>query len=130
MSQLRQFFLLNMHKSFLFTSLAVLITFFLLVLADLVPFWMPMMGEMLVLLIVTVLLMVWAGLIVSETAHDEREVHIKTQSGRFAYVAGLLVLLTALVVQGFAHAIDPWILVSLAAMVTAKLFARLYLERK
>lgn len=119
-----------MHKPLLFSTLSVLITFFLLVLADLVPFWMPMMGEMIALLVVTVLLLVWAGLVVSESADDEREVYIKSQSGRVAYVAGLFVLVVALVVQGMAHTIDPWIPVALAVMVSAKLLARLYLDRQ
>ncbi len=96
-----------MFKSFLFTALALVITFFLLALADFIPFWMPMMGEMVALVMVTVLLLVWAGLIVSETASDEREVHIKSQSGRVAYVAGMLVLILALTIQGLAHTIDP-----------------------
>jgi len=119
-----------MHKSFLFTSLAFVITFFLLALADFIPFWMPMMGEMIALMMVTVLLLIWAGLIVSESANDEREVYIKSQSGRVAYVAGLLVLILALVVQGLAHAIDPWIPVALAVMVSTKLLTRLYLDRQ
>jgi|JI10StandDraft_1071094.scaffolds.fasta_scaffold253479_2 hypothetical protein len=119
-----------MHKSFLFTTLALVITFFLLALADFIPFWMPMMGEMVALVMVTVLLLIWAGLIVSETANDEREVNIKSQSGRVAYVAGMLVLMLALVLQGLAHAIDPWIPVVLAVMVSTKLLARLYLDRQ
>ena len=119
-----------MHKSFLFTALALVITFFLLALADFIPFWMPMMGEMVALVLVTVLLLIWAGLIVSESASDEREVNIKSQSGRVAYVAGLLVLLVALITEGLAHSIDPWIPVVLAVMVSTKLLARLYLDRQ
>jgi hypothetical protein len=117
-----------MNKTFLHSTVATLIAFFLLVLADLVPFWMPMMGEMVALLVVTVLLLVWAGFIMLETAADEREVQLKVQSGRVAYLAGLGVLMVALVVQGLAHAIDPWIPIALAAMVLAKIGARLYLE--
>ncbi len=119
-----------MHKSFLFTALALIITFCLLALADFIPFWMPMMGEMVALVVVTVLLLIWAGLIVSESANDEREVYIKSQSGRIAYVAGLLVLMIALVTQGLAHTIDPWIPVVLAVMVSTKLLTRLYLDRQ
>jgi len=85
---------------------------------------------MVALVMVTVLLLIWAGLIVSETASDEREVNIKSQSGRVAYVAGMLVLMLALIMQGLAHAIDPWIPVTLAVMVSTKLLARLYLDRQ
>lgn len=118
-----------MHKPVLFSSLTIIITFCLLVLADLVPFWMPMMGELVALVGVTVLLLVWAGLVVSESAHDEREIVIASRSGRVAYMAGLLVLVVALVVQGWLHMIDPWVPIALAVMVSAKLLARLYLDR-
>jgi phosphoglycerol transferase MdoB-like AlkP superfamily enzyme len=116
------------NNVFIHTAIALLISFFALVLADLIPFWMPMMGEMTVLLIATVLLIVWVGFILFETVHDEREAMLRHQSGRFAYLAGISVLLCALVVQGFAHAIDPWIPVTLAVMVVVKQAVRLYLE--
>ncbi len=117
-----------MNKNYLHSGVAIVLAFFLLTLADLVPFWMPMMGEMTALLLVVILLLVWAGFVMQETAHDEREVLLKMKSGRVAYLSGLGVLMVALVVQGFAHAIDPWIAVALAVMVVAKLFTRLYEE--
>ena len=110
------------------TVVAILISFFLLALADLIPFWMPMMGEMIALLIVTILLLVWISFVVTEKAVDEREVQLKTQSGRVAYLAGIAVLMMGLIVQGFAHTIDPWIPTALMVMVLAKFFTRLYLE--
>lgn len=118
-----------MSKKVTLVCLAIVLSFFLLALADLIPFWMPMMGEMIALLIVTVLLLAWAGFIVSESVEDEREVHLTMQSGRLAYVAGFLTLVCALVMQGFAHAIDPWIPVTLAMMVVSKLLGRIYFDR-
>lgn len=117
-----------MNKNYLHIIVAAVLTFFLLTLADLVPFWMPMMGEMTALLLVVILLLVWAGFVMQETAHDEREVVLKMKSGRVAYLSGLGVLMLALIVQGFAHAIDPWIAIALAVMVVSKLVSRLYLE--
>jgi hypothetical protein len=117
-----------MNKNHLHILVAVVLAFFLLTLADLIPFWMPMMGEMIALLIVSLLMLVWAGFVMKETAHDEREVLLKMKSGRIAYLSGLGVLMVALIVQGFTHAIDPWIAVALAVMVLAKLFTRLYEE--
>ena len=117
-----------MNKNYLHSGVAIVLAFFLLTLADLVPFWMPMMGEMTALLLVVILLLVWAGFVMQETAHDEREVLLKMKSGRVAYLSGLGVLMVALVVQGFAHAIDPWIAVALVVMVVAKLFTRHYEE--
>jgi len=118
-----------MHKTHLHVIVALVLAFFLLTLADLVPFWMPMMGEMTVLLIVAALMLVWAGFIMRERAADEREVVLTMKSGRVAYLSGLVVLLFALIVQGIAHSIDPWIATALAVMVLAKLFTRLYIER-
>ena len=87
-----------------------------------------MMGEMVALTLVSVGLIVWAGFILQEQPQDEREVVLKMKSGRIAYVSGLAILLTALIVQGMQHSIDPWIAVSLGVMVAAKLIARTYLE--
>jgi len=117
-----------MHKSYVHLLVGLVLSFFLLVLADLIPFWMPMMGQMVALLIVVVLLLVWAGFVLKEHAHDEREALLTMRSGRTAYLAGLAMLLLALIVQGMAHAIDPWIAGALLVMVLAKLGTRLFVE--
>lgn len=117
-----------MNKNYLHITVGLVLAFFLLTLADLVPFWMPMMGEMIALLIVSLLMLTWVGFVMKEVAHDEREVLLKMKSGRLAYLSGLAVLMLALIVQGFTHAIDPWIAIALAVMVVSKLFSRLYLE--
>jgi hypothetical protein len=117
-----------MNKKYLHIIVAAVLAFFLLTLADLVPFWMPMMGELVALLVVVILLLVWAGFVLQETAHDEREVLLKMKSGRVAYLSGLGVLMVALIVQGMGHDIDPWIAVALAVMVVAKLVTRLFEE--
>ncbi len=109
---------------------ALILAFFLLALADLLPFWMPNMNEMLVLLLATLLILVWAGFVMYERATDEREVMLRMHAGRVAYLSGIVVLATGLVVQGFAHAVDPWIPVTLGVMVLSKLGARLYLDRE
>jgi uncharacterized membrane protein len=117
-----------MNKNYLHIIVAVVLAFFLLALADLIPFWMPMMGEMIALLIVVMLMLVWAGFVMKEATHDEREVLIKMKSGRVAYLSGLGVLMVGLVVQGYNHAIDPWVAIALAVMVLAKLSTHLYEE--
>lgn len=106
----------------------IVLTFFLLTLADFVPFWMPMMGEMIALLIVVLLMIVWVAFIIKEKTTDEREVALKLRSTRIAYLSGLAVLMAALITQGLSHAIDPWVAVAVAVMVVVKLYTRLYLE--
>lgn len=117
-----------MNKNYLHIVVAGVLAFFLLALADLIPFWMPMMGEMIALLVVVILMLVWAGFVMQEVAHDEREVILKMKSGRLAYLSGLGVLMVALIVQGFAHTIDPWIAVTIAVMVVSKLISRFCFE--
>lgn len=117
-----------MNKKIIQSVVAGVVIFFLIVLADMVPFWMPMMGEMLVLLLVTICLLIWVGFVLAERAVDEREVYLAMKSSRVAYVAGVLVLAVALVVEGIAGAIDPWIPISLAVMVGSRVLTRLYWE--
>jgi hypothetical protein len=100
----------------------------LVALADLLPFWMPNMGEMFALTCASGLLIVWAGFVMFEKAGDERETSHRMHAGRVAYLSGLAVLTVGLVVQGFQHAIDPWIAFALSAMVLSKLVARTWLE--
>lgn len=116
-----------MNKKVVQVTMSVTLGFFLLVLADLIPFWMPM-GNIFALLLVTVLLMAWACIILVEQVSDEREVYLKMMAGRVAYLSGMAVLLTALLVQGLSETIDPWIPVALATMVVSKLLTRIYLE--
>jgi hypothetical protein len=111
-------------------GVALAIIFFLLALGDFLPFWMPNMNEMLVLLIVTLLMLTWSGFVMYEKAFDEREVMLRMHAGRIAYLSGIGVLLIALIVQGLNHTIDPWIMLALAVMVISKLGARLYLDRE
>ncbi len=109
---------------------ACVLVFFLLALGDFLPFWMPNMDEMILLLVVTLLMLVWSGFVMYEKAIDEREVMLRMHAGRVAYLSGIGVLLIALIVQGFNHAIDPWIMLALGVMVVMKLGSRLYLDRE
>jgi hypothetical protein len=115
-----------MKNNIIKIGVALVLVFFLATLADLVPFWMPQMNEMMLLLIVSVLLLVWVGFVMFEQVGDEREAVHRMNAGRIAYLSGIGVLTLGLVVQGFNHSIDPWIAVSLAVMVVSKLSAYLY----
>jgi hypothetical protein len=90
---------------------------------------MPQAGLTAALLAAAALMCVWAGFVMYEKAADEREEAHRMQAGRAAYLSGLAVLTAALVFQGLAHDIDPWISAALAAMVLVKLGARLYSDR-
>ncbi|MBM3272065.1 hypothetical protein FJY94_02150 [Candidatus Kaiserbacteria bacterium] len=90
---------------------------------------MPSAVQMAALLAATLFAVVWAGFVVAEQSHDERELVHRMHAGHIAYLSGIGVLTVALLVQGFEHAIDPWILVALGVMVVSKVAARWYSER-
>ena len=115
-----------MNKTYLQLLVGVALIILLLGLSDFVPFWMPGMTETIILLVVALLLGVWASFVMYEETADEREATYNLQAGRVSYLAGMSVLLLALLVQGFMYAIDPWILIALGVMVVAKLATKLY----
>lgn len=65
---------------------------------------------------------VFAGLLWKEQAADEREGQIIDRGGRFAYLTGMSVLIIALVTQSFNHAVDGWLVVTIATMIVSKQF--------
>ena len=101
----------------------------LVLLSDPFMLWMPAGAQMAALLLATVLVCLWAGFVLHERPADEREALHAMQAGRIAYLSGIAVLTLALLVQGFAHTLDPWVLSALGVMVVAKLVARLYIDR-
>ena len=101
----------------------------LVILSDQFMLWMPEMGLMAALLAFAALACVWMGFVAYERAGDERDAAHRMYAGRFAYLAGVGVLTLALVLQGLAHSIDPWISLALGIMIVTKLAARLYLDR-
>ena len=107
---------------------AVVLVVLLVLLTDPFMLWMPMGAQLTVLLAAAVLACVWAGFVLYERASDEREMLHTLHAGRVAYLSGIAVLTVALIYQGFAHAIDPWITLALGVMVVAKLIARLYTD--
>ena len=115
------------NKLYYIATACILVTL-LLLLSDPFMFWMPAPLQMAALLGIAVLAIVWAGFVMFEKSHDEREAIHKMQAGRIAYLSGIAILTTALIVQGLAHNIDPWISLTLGAMVVSKLFARFYSE--
>jgi ABC-type nickel/cobalt efflux system permease component RcnA len=72
----------------------------------------------------------FAGFILKEKALDEREnIHI-LKAGRLSYLVGVGTLILGVIVQGFNHEIDPWLVLALCAMVFSKLISRIYSQFK
>ena len=110
-------------------SIAILLIVCLTLLSDPFMLWMPMGAQMAALLGAAVLLAIWTGFVMYERAPDEREAVHRMNAGRMAYLSGIVLLTIALVTQGLAHDIDPWISVTLGTMVLVKLLSRFYSER-
>jgi len=67
-----------------------------------------------------------AILILLERGDDERELSHRALAGRAGFLTGSSVLLLAVIWQAFHGPVDPWLIIALCGMVTAKAFARWY----
>lgn len=109
--------------------LAVVLVVLLFALTDPFMYWMPEAAAMITLVVAAALVAVFAGFVLKENGGDERDAAHRHFAGRVAYLAGLIVLTAALVVQGFTYTLDPWVSVSLGVMILVKIAARAYADR-
>ena len=107
---------------------AIVLIILLILIGNPFMFWMPSMLLATILVVITALIFVWAGFVLTEEAHDEREEWHRTNAGRAAYIGAAGMLTIALVYQGFTHTIDLWIPATLAVMILAKLFTRFFAD--
>jgi hypothetical protein len=87
-------------------------------------FWMPDMMVMSMLAITLALFGIFASFILRERSVDEREDQHKSLAGRNAFLAGSGILTLGIVIQGYTHAVDPWLVFTLIGMVAVKLITR------
>lgn len=92
-------------------------------------FWMPDMMVIGMLAGALVLFGVFASFILREDSHDERDDYHRTLAGRNAFLAGSAVLIMGIVVQGYSHAVDPWLVVALTVMVVVKIATRIWSDK-
>lgn len=92
-------------------------------------FWMPDMMVMSMLAIALVLFGVFASFILREKSIDERDDQHRTLAGRNAFLAGSATLILGIIVQGYSHAVDPWLVVALIVMVVAKIGTRIWSDK-
>ena len=92
-------------------------------------FWMPNMMVIGMLIIVLVLFGFFASFILREASHDERDDVHKGLAGRYAFLGGALVLILGIVVQGYDHMVDPWLVLALTTMVVVKVLSRIWSDR-
>ncbi len=87
-------------------------------------FWMPDMMVMCMLASALALFGVFASFILREKSIDEREEQHKSLAGRNAFLAGSGILTIGIVVQGYTHTVDPWLVLTLIGMIATKLITR------
>jgi ABC-type multidrug transport system fused ATPase/permease subunit len=92
-------------------------------------FWMPDMMVMTMLAVILVLFAIFASFILREKAGDERDDQHKALAGRNAFLAGSATLILGIIVQGYAHAVDGWLVVGLIIMVMTKIGTRIWSDR-
>jgi hypothetical protein len=87
-------------------------------------FWMPDMVVMGMLAFAIALFGALAVFVLREKPIDERDEAHRSLAGRYAFLSGSGVLVLGIVVQGYAHAVDPWLVVALMVMAVTKIAAR------
>jgi hypothetical protein len=92
-------------------------------------FWMPDMMVISMLAAALVLFGVFASFILREKSVDERDNQHRTLAGRNAFLAGSATLLLGIIVQGYSHAVDSWLVIALIVMVVTKIGTRMWSDR-
>lgn len=112
------------YKSIFDIVLLVLVVF--LCLATVLPktIVMPSQLQMLLLLVVFGLISAFLVLVWREQPSDEREAENQQRASRTAYLAGCIVLIVAMLVQGISHKLDVAIPITLLVMIITKLLGQ------
>ncbi len=100
-----------------------------LVLVDPLHIFMPTMFQMAALAALVAAFALLTTFLVREEARDEREVQLRSTSGRIGFLLGAGVLVAGIAVQGFMDMLDQWLVYALLAMVLGKIVARVWAER-
>ena len=92
-------------------------------------FWMPDMMVMGMLVALLVFFGIFASFILKEKVFDERDDVNRSLAGRNAFLAGSAILMLGIVVQGYSHKVDSWLVVALIVMIIVKITTRLWSDR-
>lgn len=112
------------------TVMAVLLLIILILVINPGHLWMPDMMAMSLSVLLLVVFGLFASFVWRERAGDERERLHKLLAGHAAFLIGSGVLSLGLLVQTNMHTVDPWLAVSLGAMILMKLGGMMWARRK
>lgn len=110
--------------------IAFVLTVLLVFLVNPLDLFMPSMMQMLVVALSGLLFLLFAGFVWREQAEDEREELHRFLAARFAYLVGTGILMLSVLVQSFAHSLDPWVIAALIGMLIAKVAGRMYAKSR
>jgi hypothetical protein len=110
-----------------------IVTFCLVVIAILLlnpfHFWMPDMMVLVMLAFALVIFGIFASFVLREKIFDERDDMHRTLAGRNAFLVGSSVLMLGIVVQGYSHKVDAWLVITLISMIIVKIATRIWSDR-
>jgi NADH:ubiquinone oxidoreductase subunit 4 (subunit M) len=92
-------------------------------------FWMPDMMVMGMLACILVLFGIFASFILREKIFDERDSAHRTLAGRNAFLAGSSILMLGIIVQGYSHQVDAWLVITLIGMILTKIGTRIWSDK-
>lgn len=92
-------------------------------------FWMPDTLVMGLLATLLVCLGIFSSFILREETLDERDSAHRTLAGRNAFLAGSAILVFGIIVQGYAHSIDAWLISTLVVMIIVKIATRIWSDK-
>jgi len=89
-------------------------------------FWMPTELLMVMVVALIIVFVLFASFIWRENSRDEREGIHRMFAGRAGFIIGTGLLITGIVIQSFQHKLDFWLVITLIAMVLAKVSGLIY----
>jgi len=81
------------------------------------------------LVLALVLFGIFASFILREKTVDERDAVHETLAGRNAFLAGSTILILGIVVEGYTHTVDPWLVIALIVMIVVKIGTRFWSDK-
>jgi len=90
---------------------------------------MPDMMVMGMLVALLVIFGIFASFILKEKVFDERDDVNRSLAGRNAFLAGSAILMLGIVIQGYSHKVDSWLVVALIVMIIVKITTRLWSDK-
>ncbi|MBI2641838.1 hypothetical protein HYW87_04590, partial [Candidatus Roizmanbacteria bacterium] len=107
-------------------SISIILVIFSILLLNPFDLLMPQPVHMLIIIGLALIFFIFVSLVWREKPADERENLHRYIAGRFAYLTGITILTIEVIVQSLRHALDPWLAITLIAMILAKTLGSLY----